>query len=298
MKQFGRHVDLFLADAAGKGLNFAKLRINFYVKKEDSSAPNTARIKIYGVAQDTVARIKKEFTEIILQAGYEENYGIIFRGNIKEVRTGRENGVETFVEISAGDGDAGYAYGTINKTLSAGARQNDIVNAAMIGEPGYIPDLGGEKLPRGKVMYGMKRDVLRASASSTDTTWSIQDGKMQFLPLTGLLPGQALVLNSKTGLIGTPEQTTEGVKGKCLLNPMLKIGSRLVIDEKDVASIKLQTKEKQDQKDKEPAKIAADGQYRLLKVEYKGDTHANDWFAEFVCLDVDASAPAGKKVKK
>lgn len=298
MKQFLRRCDVLLADSSGQGLDMSRLRINFYIKKEDAQTPNTARVKIYGVAADTVARIKKEFVDIIIQAGYEENYGVIFRGNIKEVRTGKENGVDTFVEISAGDGDAGYAFGTINKTMAAGSSQNDIVNAAMIGQPGYIPDLGGEKLPRAKVLYGMKRDVLRRSAQSTDTTWSIQDGKMQFLPLTGLLPGQAVVLNSKTGLIGTPEQTVDGIKAEALLNPLLKIGARVIINEKDVASIKLKSLEKAETKDKEPAKIAADGQYRLLKVEYVGDTRGQEWYCKMVCLDVDASAPAGKKVKR
>jgi len=298
MNQFLRRCDVLLADAAGQGLDMSRLRIKFYIKKEDAQTPNTARITIYGVAPDTVARIKKEFVDIIIQAGYEENYGVIFRGNIKEVRTGKENGVDTFVEISAGDGDAGYAFGTVNKTLAAGSSQNDIVNAAMIGQPGYIPDLGGERLPRAKVLYGMKRDVLRRSAQSTDTTWSVQDGKMQFLPLTGLLPGQAVVLNSKSGLIGTPEQTVDGIKAEALLNPLLKIGARVIINEKDVASIKLKAADKAEKKDKEPAKIAADGQYRLLKVEYVGDTRGPEWFAKMVCLDVDASAPANKKVKR
>jgi len=298
MNQFIRRCDLFLADSAGEGLDLSKLRIKFYVKKEDAQTPNTARVTVYGVAPDTIARIKKEFVDIILQAGYEENYGVIFRGNIKNIRTGKENGTDTFVEISAGDGDVGYVYGTINKTLAAGSSQNEIVNAAMIGSPGYVPDLGGERLPRAKVLYGMKRDVLRSSAQSTDTTWSIQDGKMQFLPLTGLLPGQAVVLNSKTGLTGTPEQTVDGIKAEALLNPLLKIGGRVIINEKDVASIKLKSLDKAEKKDKEPATIAADGQYRLLKIEYVGDTRGQEWYAKMVCLDVDASAPASKKVKK
>lgn len=298
MNQFGRRCDLIVSDSGGSGLDLSQLRIVFHVVKEDAQTPNSARIKVYGVAPETAARIKKEFVDVILQAGYEENYGVIFRGNIKDVRTGRENGVDTFLEISGGDGDAEYAFGIVNKTIAAGASQNEIVEATGIAPNGYVPNLGGTKLPRGKVMYGMKRDVLRESAKSTGTTWSIQDGKLQFMPLTQVLPGQAVVLNSQTGLIGTPEQTTKGIKGKALLNPLLKIGGRVLINERDVAAIKLKSEVKAEEADKEPAKIAADGQYRLIKVDFKGDTRGQDWYADFVCLDVDASAPADKKVKK
>lgn len=298
MRQYGRRCDVILSDAAGQGLDMSRLRITFDIVKEDSETPNAARVKIFGVAPDTVARIKKEFVDIIIQAGYDENYGVIFRGNIKDAKNGRENGVDNFVEISAGDGDAAYTYGTINMTLSAGASANDIVNAAMIGQPGYIPDLGGERLPRGKVMYGMRRDVLRRVAESTETSWSVQDGRLQFIPLTGILPGQGVVLNSQSGLIGAPEQTVDGIKAVCLLNPLLKVGGVVIINEKDIKTIKLKKSLKAEEKDKEPAKIAADGQYRLLKVEYTGDTQGQEWYCKLVCLDVDASAPPSKKVKK
>ncbi len=305
MRQYLRKVELILADATGKGLDFSQLRIKFHIAKDDAQTPNKARITIYGVNDETAARVKKEFVDISLQAGYQENYGVIFRGNIIEVRSGRENGVDTYVEISAGDGDKDYVYGVVNKTLAAGATPNAIASAAMVSRPGYIPDLGGVKLPRGKVLYGMKRDVLRSVAQSTGTTWSVQDGNTQFIPLTQVLPGEAVILNSQTGLVGTPEQTVEGIKADALLNPLVKIGGRVIINEKDIASIKLKTLDRIQKKedagktvDKQPAKIAADGQYRVIKIIHEGDTRGQEWYSRLVCLDVDASAPAGQKVKK
>jgi len=297
MNQFGRRCDVVFVDAAGKGLDFSELRVKFHIRKADEQNPNTARITVYGVAQETVARVKKEFVEVVLQAGYAENFGLIFRGNIKNVRSGRENATDNYMEISAGDGDEDYVFGIVNKTLAAGASQNDVANAAMIGAPGYVPDLGGAKLPRAKVLYGSKRDLLRVCSVSTDTNWSIQDGKTQFVPVTGLLPTQAVELNSSTGLVGVPEQTVDGVKAECLLNPMLKIAGLVVINEKDVASAKFVEPKDPNKKEQELAKIAADGQYRLLKVEHVGDTRGQEWYSRLVCLSADASAPPNKKVK-
>ena len=30
-----------------------------------------------------------------------------------------------------------------------------------------------------------------------------------------------------------------------------------------------------------------DGFYRIIKVEFSGDTHGNDWYANIVCIGID-----------
>jgi hypothetical protein len=301
-RQYLRKCRLIIADDAGNGLDLSNLRIKFSVKKTDAQTPNAAEIQVWNLADDTANRIKKEFTQVTLEAGYEENIALIFKGNVKRISKGKENGVDSFIMIYAGDGDKAYNYSITNTTLAAGSTQNDQVNAAINNmknngiSTGNIPSLGTEKLARGKVMYGMSRDYLRQSAKTTGTTWSIQDGKVQFVSLTEVLPNQAVVLNSSSGLIGSAEQTTEGIKAKCLLNPMLKIASKVKINEEDVTEQK-QTDEG-DGKKKNLTATAADGFYRLLAVEHVGDTHANEWYSNIVCLDVDATQPPKKSVKK
>lgn len=162
---------------------------------------------------------------------------------------------------------------------------------------GYITKIGSQALPRGKVMYGMARDYLRQSAKASETTWSVQDGLLQVVKLTETLPNQAIVLNSKSGIIGTPEQTNEGITVRCLLNPLLKISGKVMIDEKDVAEAKLPDTNTNAEANK-PASIANDGQYRVLTIEHNGDTRGNDWYSNIVCLDVDETAPTNKQVNK
>lgn len=301
--QYIRRCNLLVSKANGDGLDLGSLRVVFKIKKSDAQTPNTAEIRVYNLAENTAKQIQKEFTKITLQAGYESNYGVIFAGNIKQVRLGRENGTDTYIDIAAGDGDDAYNYAVVNTTLAAGAKQSDQINAAAGSmasksvSKGYIGDTGGAALPRGKVMYGMARDYLRQSAESTDTTWSVQDGKLQVVSKTAVLPNQAVLLTSKTGLIGTPEQTEDGIKVRCLLNPLLKIAVRVKINEEDVATAKLPDTSKKNEVNK-PAAISSDGIYRLLTVEHSGDSRGNDWYSDLVCLDVDATAPAGKQVKK
>ena len=138
---------------------------------------------------------------------------------------GEGEGVDTCLEISAGDGDRAYNYALVNTSLAAGSTPDDHVRACMKAfsakgiEPGYIPLLPGQKLPRGKVMYGMARAYMRDTARRTGTAWSFQKGKMQMVPASGYLPGEAVVLSAGTGLIGTPKANDKGIEIKCLLNP-------------------------------------------------------------------------------
>ena len=300
-KQWIRYCKLFVG-GNGDGLDISGLRVTFRIHKSDAETPNTAEIRVYNLAPDTAKKIKKEFQRVILQAGYVSNYGVIFDGNIKQCVIGRENGTDTYLDIFAGDGDDAYNFAVVRKTIAAGSTQAQQVQAC--GEAmqekgtgtGYTAWLGEKTLPRGKVMYGLARDYLRQTARESGTTWSVQDGKLQVIPRTELLPTQAVLLTSKTGLIGTPEQDEGGIKAQCLLNPLLRIGGKVIINEADVREAKLPDTEGK-QGANAPAKIAADGAYRLLSVEHSGDTHGQEWTSALVCLDVDESAPKGKAVQ-
>ena len=285
-----RACSLVVGGNSGSGLDLSELRITFKTKKGDLETPNSAEINVYNLSEATASRIQREFTQVALSAGHVGNSGLIFRGNIRQVRTWRENGVDTVLAILAADGDRAYNFATVNTTLAAGSMPADRVRvcqgsmAAKGTEAGYTPDLGGQALPRGVVMYGMARQYMRDEAQNTGTDWSIQDGKVQMVPRKGYLPGQAVLLTHETGLIGTPEQTQEGITVRSLLLPNLRIGGRIKLDNKSVKRMQ------------SPLKMAAgqtaprlddDGVYRILKVEFSGDTRGNDWYADMLCVGVD-----------
>lgn len=146
-------------------------------------------------------------------------------------------------------------------------------------EPGYIPLLPGQKLPRGKVMYGMARAYMRDTARRTGTAWSFQKGKMQMVPASGYLPGEAVVLSAGTGLIGTPKANDKGIEIKCLLNPRLRIGGRVRLDNAGGAGLKAGA-------GREPRDVH-DGLYRILSITFSGDTRGTDWYATLSCVGID-----------
>lgn len=299
-KQWLRKISLVVGDNSGSALDLSALRIKFSTKKGDLQTPNSADIRVFNLSEDTANRVQKEFTRVALQAGYAENFGVIFRGNIKQVRRGRENGTDTFLDIFAADGDAAYNFAVVNQTLAAGSGHKDVVatcGAAMQEHgvtQGSTPDLAGPQLPRGQALYGMARDYMRTSAEGTGTSWSIQDGQLTMIPRTGYLPGQAVVLTAKTGLIGTPEQTQEGVRARCLLNPQIRVGSRVKIDNSSILKAKIDMNYTAINM---TPKVAQDGFYRVLMAEYVGDTHSQDWYTNLTCLGLDDTVPASMAAK-
>lgn len=288
-----------IVGSGGQGLELAELRVVFKTHHADFETPNHADIRIYNLADDTARRIDKEFTKLVLQGGYEGNFGLLFGGNIRQVRRGRENGTDTYVDILASDGDRAYNYAVVNQTLAAGSTAEDQARAAQAAlagegvEPGYVPELNAPALPRGRVMYGMARKAMRDAAEATDTTWSIQNGRAQMVPRQGYLPGEAVLLTSASGLIGQPEQTNEGIRVRALINPRFRVGGRIKLDNASI--VEYRTEIKASAFNKAP-RLDEDGLYRILAVDFSGDTRGNDWYADLTCVGIDDSAPIGSKI--
>lgn len=299
IEQFGRKASLLLVQGT-QALDLSGLRFRFTVKAMDAESPTNAEIRVYNLSQDTVRQIRGEYSRVVLQAGYEGNYGVIFDGTIKQFRIGRENGTDTYLDLLAADGDTAYNFAVVNRTLAAGSTSKDRIAAAVdamkpkgiTGSDVLIPGTGGT-LPRGKVLFGLARVALRNEADSNYATWNISQGRVQVIPRQGYAPGEVVVLNGRTGLIGRPEQTVDGIRAKCLINPAIQIGARVQIDQ---AAIN-QTLQQNPEAAPVPynqwaglqllANIAADGLYRVFVIEYEGDTRGNAWYCDLTLLAID-----------
>ena len=298
IKQFMRKATLVISEGE-KALDLSSMHFTFRTAQQDVESPNNCAIRIYNLSEQTVKRAMVEFSQVTLQAGYEDALGVIFQGTIKQFRVGRENATDTYLDILAADGDLAYNQSVVAKTLAANSTPSQRVQAAIeaMGNHGVTAgqsmQFTGGILPRGKVLFGMARALLRQEVQSQGATWSINNGKVDILPLTGYKPGTAVVLNSTTGLIGRPEQTIDGLKARCLINPRLVIGGLIQIDNKTIN----QTVQQNPNAAPIPfnqytglqnlATVAADGLYRLYVVEHVGDTRGTDWYSDLVGLAIN-----------
>jgi hypothetical protein len=291
----------------GSALDLSEFRIKFRTAQQDEESPNNCSIRVYNLSPETMRQVSKEFTRVVLQAGYEDSFGVIFDGTIKQFRIGRESGTDTYLDILAADGDIWYNFGVVNQTLAAGSTSRQRLDALLKaaealgvsdGSTGLLPT--GGILPRGKVLFGMPKALMRTEAASRKCTWNIANGKVNIIPLDGVLPGEAVVLTAQTGLIHVPEATVDGVKVKCLLNPKIDVGGQIRIDNASVnktlaaqgnpANVAFNSFAGIQQF----ADVSHDGFYRVYVVEHEGDTRGHEWYSNVVCLTMDAST---KKVK-
>lgn len=288
-------------------LDLSDLRIKFSVKKTTGQTPNIANIRVYNVAMSTMTAIQKQYVTVTLQAGYESQSGVIFSGDIRQTIIGRESGTDSFFDILASDGAAAYNYAFISTSLLAGTSAQDDVNACAavmtpmgvsVGQNSKVP--ATQKRPRGKVLHGACKDHLRRTAQTTNVNWSIQDGKLTFIPFTGYLPGQAVVINQLNGMIGTPQQTFEGVNVKCLLNPNLNVGTRIQLNNSTVQrlainlttantlpSIPSATNVSSNTAAAIPIPLTTDGIYYVAALDFAGDTRGTEWYASIVSYQVN-----------
>lgn len=300
-EQFGRKATLMVVEGE-QALDLSALRFTFSVKAQDVESPNNAAIRIYNLSDVTVAKIRGEFSRVVLQAGYENNFGVIFDGTIKQVRIGREGPTDTYLDLLAADGDIAYNLAMVNKTMAAGSTSNERIQVAVdamkdkgvTGSQVLLPETGGV-LPRGKVLFGMARAALRAESQNQGASWFINQGQVQVVKNDGYLPSQAVVLNGQTGLIGRPEQTIDGIRARCLINPQLAVGGRVKIDN-EVINQTLQKNAGNPPVAYDRwvglqlfANIAADGLYRIYVIEYEGDTRGGPWYCDLTLLAIDSS---------
>jgi len=305
-RQYLRKITLLVGDAAGTGMDLSALQVRFSLTSATLQTPRRLDARLYNVAKTTATKLRNQFVQVTLSAGYENGpFGFIFGGLIAQVKVGREDAANTFVDIIATDGDFAYNFSVVNATLAAGWQQADLQrvlvqslrkDASEASKPkgsftiGYSPKLSESKAPRGAVVLGMTRDHLRQFAIATGTQWHLEYGTVNFVPELGYIPGDAIVLDSASGMIGVPVLTIDGVQVTCLLNPNIKTGRLLKIANASITGSTLKTPISIDDEFYQPSKDP-DGIYKVYALRHIGDTRGQEWYTEAICVGQNATLP-------
>ncbi|WP_380183591.1 hypothetical protein [Kalamiella sp. sgz302252] len=242
------------------------------------------------------------------------NYGEIFSGEIRYAFAGSASekpdqpSPDNVLKIQAIDGHQAAQEATLNTTVAAGYDTSAIHLLTLrsfnpygvtAGATGKMPPT---RFPRGKVLYQTASQAMDNVAAQCRATWQFVDGKLQMVPEDSYLD-RITVLNSQTGLIGSPKLTQEGIEIKCLIDPNIRLHSLVQVDQaalnsrrnelesvnKAAAEAKASggeaAKKAGAQKtEAPPADIAADGVYIVKGIRYEGDTRSSNWFMTLTCV--------------
>jgi hypothetical protein len=318
---FGRNCSLLIANA-NEAIDLSELRIKFRTTASDLATPDILTVRVYNLTRSRLKEIvgapvpfvnalpsrnkpQWEFQTVQLSAGYGDNLGLVFSGQIKQYFRGKESNVDSFLEIRAADGDQIFNWSTISASIPAGATPSQQLDlyAKAAGLPlaadahqnltsGGTGGIGPQQLTRGKVAFGMLRDALSDLAETNGCRWSIQNGILVIIPDSGYLAGEIVKVNSTSGMIGIPTATEEGVEVLTLLNPAFRLGGLIQINEQDISAVQVQSQFFPGFAAMPQlfADVTTDGFYRILQIETVGDTRGSDWYSKLTCLAVDTSA--------
>jgi hypothetical protein len=293
---------------ASQGLEIAALRVTFNVHKNTNQTPSELDARIYNLAPATMKKII-QFGRVQLSAGYKYGqYGLIFDGKVVQYRRGKENPTDTYLDIKAFDGDA------LSKSISrhrfeAGTKESTALNQFIkdLGiPPGYIsPLVGTDILLRPWIIAGMTHKYIRDLMLKYNAHAYPDLNKFHVVPQKEYLPGVAVVLSPKTGLVGIPEATPEGIQIRCLLNPKIRLGGLVKLDNSLISGVAFvpgsgevdqstfysgQYNDANYGKRLDvPVPTSPIGTYKIYMIEYTGDTRGQPWYCDLICIGLDSS---------
>lgn len=291
-RQFMRKYRILItSQSTGVDFDVSDLRCSFTVDKRLSETPDHSVVAVYNVSEDSINAIQPG-DKLVIEAGYKDgNYGMIFVGKIVQAVMKHGDSVDSYAAFICTDGDQFLTQTVVCTTMAAGATASDIVKECITtgGDvaTGDITDsLSKSKLSRGKVLFGKSADYLSQIAKGNNAQFYVEDGRVNIVAADSYDDSIAVALTPQTGLIGTPEQTDDGISAKCLLNPSLRLNTRVYIDTR-------YTNAQETNKSKEAAKINACGIYKVTKLQYKGDTRGDEWYCEFEAVSMTGSLLSG-----
>lgn len=282
-------------------LDFSQFRIVFKVGQALVGQPAIAEILIYNVSAATMNKFIGVGQAFALYAGYKDNMGLIFQGEVFQFRRGRESPTDTYLAILAQNANTAHNFAVVKGTLAkddntALARRAAIMDAMREhgAEAGIQTAVAEDAAIRGKTYFKQARDALDDEAKSTNQEWGYDGNQVVIIDRNRPADALAFILNTKTGLVGMPQLTAEGLRVSSLLNHRLKIGGQVQVNE---ASVQTQAFDASYQAQasnvfKDPKMgLGADGFYNIISVEHAGDTRGDVWRTDVVGWGVGAIAP-------
>lgn len=275
-RQYKRAYDLTVIPTDGESRIIKQLRVNFEITKSVLSFPNLCRLDIYNPNGDTLAVLQKKFTKIVLNAGYGGNLRLLFKGEIRNVFQSR-NGVDRITTIYAGDGERDWQNATFNKTFTENITISSAIEEVLksfkevtTGVINGLPQIA-DKL-RGQTLSGSSKDILDNFSDEYGFNWSIQDGEIIITPVESPLEGdEAVLVNSATGMVGSPTVTEIGADVVTLLNPKMLPNKAFKIESLN-ADIQLGNLFFRGVK-----RTSAEGTYKIQEVTFRGDSREGEW---------------------
>lgn len=260
----------------GEAVLIEDLRISFRAEKSLDRAPNKLKLSVHNLSERQRARVQAKDTDLVLQAGYEDNIEVLYSGQIRTADHKYE-GADWVSTIECGDGEVAVATAHVSESFGENAPLMSVATkvAESMGlglgnlqEKLEAPPGGADTISSfsgGYSAFGHAAKELEKLLKPMGLSFSIQEGQLLVLGENEVHSGIASVLlTPDTGLVGSPELGTPDkvsgrsvMKCKALLQPAIRPGGLLVVESANLR-----------------------GRFRVNKVVHNGDTQGQAWHTE------------------
>jgi len=243
------------------------LRMQIVSVKDLDTNPNSCTIIVTNMSKFSRGELEFKPLHVTVEAGYEDSMKQLFVGNARHVQS-RLVGMDWETTIECGDGARAITNARVNMSFKSGVTTETVLGH-LAGSFGVtLPSSKDQALDLSKQFAagyssdGPSSDQMTKVLAPFEKSWSIQDGSWQILGDSDVREGTAFVINSSSGMLGTPvlnQSTKPGEPATLtvsnLLYPELSPGRKLKLESVSVE----------------------DGLFRIKKVEHRCDTDGADW---------------------
>lgn len=231
------------------------LTLEFQVKRNVLASANTGTFRIFNLGQQHRNAIYKNqfdinvsFRSLILKAGYGVNQAVtlpvIFQGNVMQAQSYRQEKSTNFVtEIDGYDygwvmtnakSNRNYPSGTVTQTKII----SDLIGDLQVTVPNDPTNKGaalsiGAISPQFNVLYNQNVAIVGntwdALQKITNNQAYIDNGNVYCLFENDVFEGDLTIINSETGLLGTPKKQQNFLIVETLFEPRLQVGQQIQV---------------------------------------------------------------------
>lgn len=217
------------------------LTIEFEIERAFISGSQNGTFRILNLGEHTRNLLQRDpfatgvVRAIQFRAGYASfPIALCFNGTVLSA-TSYRRGVDVVTEITAFDGGAAMALGFTAASIAAGASVRDTIVflarslPATTGAP-LVGDFPTKSL-RSQALFGNTWSVLLQQAGSNGSNLAtIDNGQVKVLNLNEAIAAAIPLINSDSGLLGSPRRTPTTIEFDMLFEPRLTLGQILELE--------------------------------------------------------------------
>lgn len=260
-----------------------QLRLRFNISHYPGSTMSMASIDIFNIAQHSKNVIMSEYTDITLEAGYRDNFGVIFSGQVINFNE-LPDGPDTYLRMFCNAGILALDTKRVTpKGLNSNVTVQEVLDliAKQLGLTIKLDKNQFSALPKKIVGYpvsGTVRSELTRISRDYNLEWYVENKTLVIKKIGLNFKKNPIEVSESTGLIETPILTSSGIRFKTHLSAAYSLN--------DIINLKARAPKIQfsgaytiDQKP-----FIRGGKQVISKIIHNGDTHSDNWFTACECI--------------